>query len=260
MSNTDLKPFTNSPIAILGDNLITTCMEFLTLVSYLRLRRVNRYFRLLRNAEFVWTCVTRSFSFACLDINLVISPEISPLTSVSAIEGFYRSYTRQVNYTAASPLFLFINDWIYDLSRPNSSKSLSPLRRAGCFCSRDVRRLLHNHLSRFFTGGANEGNSAQITCHDEQLGVADGISETMELITRREGAVYHNDGIAVQFVGALLTRSYGITFMEISPLYVEHGQDRPRYGAYMDINPLDVDRLNSVFSSLYSGFVSFEFN
>jgi hypothetical protein len=82
----------------------------------------------------------------------------------------------------------------------------------------------------------------------------------MELITRREGAVYHNDGIAVQFVGALLTRSYGITFMEISPLYVEHGQDRPRYGAYMDINPLDVDRLNSVFSSLYSGFVSFEFN
>ena len=291
MSNTGSEQHPFSLILKLDCNLIAICMNFLTFASYIRFCCVNKNFQSRRKVDCAWKYIVRSFQFMDNDQLLYLktlsryrfgdgrvssritwnpdvddphddaSVDVHLLTSVSTMANFYWCYTRPVTYSIGRPLCLFLNDWVQIRDR---TRSLLPLRRAGCFRSRDLRRLLINHLSLFFNGGANAANSAAIVCRDEHLGVSDGISDTMELLPDEttKARNFHYDYILVQFVRALLTRSYRITYMKIIPRNSVAGCDQgsPETGFFMDIDPSDVDRLNTVFALRYQEFVKINFN
>ena len=285
MSNTVLSlSQSESSITMLDDNLIKMCMSFLTFVGFMNITGVNRYFHLQRTVPYIIEKFMLSFSFVHYDRlqfmqslsryrhgngrisqRITWNPDsydiycdhgnevsVDLFISVSAIAKLYWSYFRSVNFRTAGPIFSVVNDWIWSV---NANKTLLNLRRAGCFYSRDVRRLLINHLSRFFLGGANEENSAQavVVCNDEIVGE---ISNTMNLIPQVRLGSTRNVGIAVQFLRVLLTRSYKITYMNIDPVYRELYTELPVTGFFVDVDQNDVDRLNTVFTELYPDFVA----
>jgi hypothetical protein len=171
------------------------------------------------------------------------------------METFERRYSLPVSFDLARNAVRILNRWM-DEWVDAKILTLQPLRLAGLFSSRSVRRYLINHLRRFYVGGFNQENSRalQLDCDDEAVGVSLGISAEMELlpeITYDMGEVHRKACPYVQYMGALLTRSYGVSFMRIDPVYITPGEGREVTGFFMDVTRTDVEALNKVFVELY---------
>jgi hypothetical protein len=300
MSNTDLTQLDAGDIiqqpclllGILSESLLEYCFQFITIANFMRLCKVNRFFRRYMSVINVRSMLCNSFHFVnynclihseTLSIGLpdrlrvvkgtigrhvVYTTDISTFNhnfngrsnGIAVMVKFDRWYNMSVEYGFARAAIGLMNNWIL-----NEMRTLQPLRFAGIFSSRSVRRYLVNHLRRFFTGGGNEANSMalQLVCDDEMVGVSHGISAEMGLlpeITFGLCEVKSKHCQYVQYIGALLTRSYGISYMSIDPVFTAPVEGRDVTDFFIDVTQTDVEALNEVFAELYPGFVAVRFD
>ena len=275
---------------MLSGNDVEYCLRFLPIVNFMRICRVGRRFIGYRTVEYVWKHLWNSFCFVSqikfmfsealplaspykfrvingqagrhMSWTADVSTIVNRYNSFAVMETFERRYTLSVEYELVRNAVGLLNNWVRD-----RIPTLQPLRLAGLFSSRSVRRCLVNHLRRFFTGGAGQMNPVemQLVCDDEIVGKSRGISAKMELLPEitydlSQCKVKLQDCPYVQYMGALLTHSYGISYMRIDPIYVAPGEGREVSGFFMDVTRTDVEALNGVFVGLYPAFVAVSFD
>ena len=267
----------------LDECLIAYCLQFLPIASFMRISKVSRFFHKYMSSISVRNILFNSFQFvnhnwlvhsdtlsigspdrfrAVKDLTGRRMPCITDISafrgrshSIAVMETFERRYSLPVSFDLARNAVRILNRWM-DEWVDAKILTLQPLRLAGLFSSRSVRRYLINHLRRFYVGGFNQENSRalQLDCDDEAVGVSLGISAEMELlpeITYDMSEVHRKACPYVQYMGALLTRSYGVSFMRIDPVYITPGEGREVTGFFMDVTRTDVEALNKVFVELY---------